>query len=75
MKESIITQVLEQLQELPENLQRKVLDFVQSLKAQTDNGMKGKELLVFAGAISGEDLKAMQEAIDKDCETIDENEW
>ena len=75
MKESIVTQVIEQLQELPEYLQRRVLDFVQRLKSTSEQGIPGSQLLQFAGAISHEDLEAMQKAIDKECETIDVNEW
>ena len=75
MKESIVNEVIEQLQDLPENLQRRVLDFVQKLKAATEQEMKGTQLIQFAGAISQEDLKIMQQAINKECEIIDENEW
>ena len=75
MKDSIVTQVVEQLQELPENLQRQVLDFVYRLKAASMKDMPGSQLLQFAGSISPQDLKAMQQAIDKECENIDLNEW
>ena len=75
MKDSVVNQVIEQLQELPDNLQRRVLDFVQKLKAATEIEFKGANLLQFAGAISHEDLEKMKQAIDSECETIDENEW
>jgi hypothetical protein len=75
MKDTIISQVIEQLQELPDNLQRQVLDFIQRLKATADKEMKGVQLIQFAVAISQEDLEIMQQAIDKDCEKIDVNEW
>ena len=75
MNDSIVTQVIEQLQELPDNLQRRVLDFVHKLKATAAKDMPGSQLLQFAGSISHEDLELMQQAIDKECENIDVNEW
>lgn len=75
MKNSVVSQVIEQLQELPDNLQRQVLDFIQKLKAASDKEMKGVQLIQFSGAISLKDLEVMQRAIDKECEKIDVNEW
>ena len=75
MTESIVSQVVEQLQEMPENLQRRVLDYIQRLKVTSEQGIPGRQLLQFAGSISNEDLIRMQEAIDRECENIDTNEW
>ena len=75
MKESIVTQVIETLRELPENLQWRVLDFVQQLRKTGEQAIQGKQILQFAGSIPLEDLEAMQQAIDEECETIDLHEW
>jgi hypothetical protein len=75
MSETIISQVLEQLRMMPDKLQHEVLIFTRQLKASTQAGMPGKNLLQFAGAISLEDLSVMQQAIETDCEQVDLNEW
>jgi hypothetical protein len=61
--------------ELPEPLQREVLDFVEYLankyvKEDSDwsSGVPGKHLLSFAGSIPADDLKAMEQAIEDSCE-------
>ena len=48
---TIKTQVIEQLETLPENLQRQVLEFIQALQMFARQGVPGKRLLQFAGAI------------------------
>ena len=75
MSDSIVTQVIEQLQELPDNLQRRVLYFIQELKSAADKDMPGSQLLRFAGSISHEDLEMMRQAIEEECENVDINEW
>jgi hypothetical protein len=39
------------------------------------SGVKGKELLRFAGAISAEDLDAMEKSIEEGCERVVPGEW
>ena len=75
MSRAIETKVMEQLETLPENLQRQVLEFVQALHVLTPRGVPGKQLLPFAGAIPRDDLALMRQAIGEDCERIDLNEW
>lgn len=38
-------------------------------------GVKGKDLLRFAGLIEEDDLRLMEEAIERDCEKISLDEW
>jgi hypothetical protein len=38
-------------------------------------GVPGKQLLSFAGTIPADDLKAMEQAIEDNCEKADLNEW
>lgn len=68
MTESAITrQLVEQVDQLPLEFQRKVLDFAQALALALPKGVPGRSLLRFAGAIEAEDLRAMSDAIQADC--------
>lgn len=73
MNITIIDEVVEQLQVMPQNLQWQVLEFIRKLVKV--NGTPGKNLLHFAGSIPPDDLQLMHEAIEQDCERIDGNEW
>ncbi len=75
MTTHLTTEILEQVEFLPENLQFKVLAFARSLRKTHSRGIPGKDLARFAGRISENDLKAMRHAIETDCEHIDPNEW
>jgi hypothetical protein len=72
---TIVARVVEQLETLPENLQQRVLAFVQTLRTVVRSGIPGKRLLRFAGAIPLDDLQLMREAIETGCEQVDLNEW
>ena len=63
---AITRQLVEQVDQLPLEFQRKVLDFAQALP----KGVPGRSLLRFAGAIEAEDLRAMSNAIQADCEQV-----
>jgi len=75
MNNSIIIAVTEQLSILPENLQQKVLEFVQALRISERRGVSGKELVRFAGLIPPDDLQQMREAINDGFGQVDLNEW
>ena len=76
MTESVITQQLvEQVDRLPPEFQRKVLDFAQALALALPKGVPGRSLVRFAGTIDADDLKAMSQAIKADCEQVDADEW
>jgi hypothetical protein len=75
MDTSIVTQVVERLNDLPDELQRRVLEYVQALEATTVRDVPGSQLLQFAGTIPLEDLQVMAAAIEAGCEQIDSNEW
>ncbi|MDP2157570.1 MAG: hypothetical protein Q8K68_07680 [Nitrospirota bacterium] len=64
-----------QIGQLDYEHQRRVLDFARALALSGVKGVPGKQLLSFAGAISIDDLKAMEQAIANGCEKIDLNEW
>jgi hypothetical protein len=75
METSIVTQVVERLSVLPDNLQRRVLEYVEALDASVRQGVPGTELLQFAGTIAPDDLRVMAAAIEAGCEQVDVNEW
>ena len=75
MTSSVLTEIEKKVRELPENLQRQVLIFVDALKISSTRGKSGRLLLEFAGTISLEDLKIMDDVIESGCEQVDSNEW
>ena len=75
MDTPIIDQVVEQLRDLPQELQWRVLEFTRALAVSTPRGVPGQQLLSFAGTISPEDARLMREAIEQGCEQVDANEW
>jgi hypothetical protein len=68
MSMAIKEKLLEQVNTLPENMQRRVLDFAQALAMSTPKGVPGKQLLKFAGGISAEDARQMMKAVEEGCE-------
>ena len=72
---SVKTEIAEQLDSLPYDLQRRVLDFARVLALSQPKGVPGKQLLDFAGAIKRDDLEAMTQAIEEGCERINPDEW
>ncbi len=71
----IAEELLKQFNQLPLELQKKVLEFTRALNATVPKGKPGKDLLKLAGSIDRDSLKAMEEAIDYDCERVDTNGW
>jgi hypothetical protein len=75
MNTRIAEKVMEQLQSLPYDLQRQVLEFTRALAFSVPHGVSGKRLLQFAGAIPRSDIELMQEAIEQGGEQVDTDEW
>ncbi len=71
----VVTEIVEQVQVLPDNLQYQVLSFVRTLRTLAQPGTSGKELLTFAGRISLDDVEEMRDAIKAGCEQVEWNEW
>ncbi len=72
---SVVIKVIEKLETLPENLQQRVLVFVQTLQTAIPPGVSGKQLLRFTGAIPLDDLQLMKQAIETGCGQVDPNGW
>jgi hypothetical protein len=70
MNTPIVDRIMEQLQVMPYDLQRRVLEFTRALALSTLQGVPGKQLLRFAGTIPASDLRMMQQAIEQGCEKI-----
>ncbi|MDQ7784439.1 MAG: hypothetical protein RDU20_16255 [Desulfomonilaceae bacterium] len=75
MDTSTVDEVLEQLNGLPREMQRRVLEFARTLAQSTPRGVPGQELLRFAGSIPMDDVSLMSEAIERGCEQVDIGEW
>jgi hypothetical protein len=75
MNNSTTTQIVEKLTALPDDLQQKVLEYVQTLTVALAHGVPGRQLLRFAGVIPFDDLQRMRDAIETGCEQVDVNEW
>ena len=75
MSNAIIAEVVQHMESLPDNLQQQALSFIKNLSISFQQGVPGKTLLRFAGAIPTDELHLMNEAIERDCERVDLNEW
>ncbi|MCB0194498.1 MAG: hypothetical protein KDJ65_21290 [Anaerolineae bacterium] len=75
MSQAVITEVVQEMEKLPDDLQRQVLEFTKRLTASVPRGVPGKNLLHFVGTIPADELQQMRQAIEQDCEQIDLNEW
>ncbi len=61
---TIEQQIQQQLERMPPDLQRRVLDFAQALAQSRPRGEAGKALPRFAGLLDTDSAQAMQEAIE-----------
>lgn len=75
MSTPIVDEVVEQLEHLPEDLQRRVLAYTRSLARSAPQGVSGQELLRFAGLIPADDLERMRQAVEQGCEQVDPDDW
>ena len=71
METIVIEKVLEQLKDLPQEMQWRVLEFTRALAVSTPRGVPGRQLLHFAGVISPEEAASMRETIEQACEQVD----
>ncbi len=75
MDTSRIREIVQELENLPNDLQQDVLEYVRELRSARPRGVPGRELLQFAGTITKDDAEAMRKAIEAGCEQVDANEW
>jgi hypothetical protein len=72
---TLAQQIAEEAAKLPLADQQRVLAFAQALSLSHSRGTPGKDLLKFVGSIDKEDLEAMKQAIEEECERIEPDEW
>ena len=72
---TIQKELLAHLAKLPEEKQRRVLDFAHALVLSTPRGVPGSQLLQLAGTMTKEEAKEMLSVIEEDCERVDPDEW
>lgn len=72
---TVIDQIMERVKSLPAELQVQVLQFATQLAFSARTGVSGASLLKFAGSIPPEEIEQMRQAIERDCEHVDEGEW
>lgn len=58
-------EILDQLDQLPSHLQRRVVDFAAALVATRPKGVPGRLLIEHAGSIEPESLREMEAAIEE----------
>ena len=75
MKASVTQEIVRQVKILPDNLQRQVLAYVETLKTPRQQGVPGAQLLRFAGVIPSRDLARMSRAIETECERVNSSGW
>ena len=75
MSSSTYNLITKQLENLPEEMQKKVLKYVKNLQKDSLKGVSGNQLIKFAGCISNDDLEMMKKEIESGCERIDSDEW
>ncbi len=75
MNTLVIEKVVEQLKELPYELQWRVLEFTRALALTAPRGVPGKQLLRFAGALPVSEVELMRRAIEQGCEQANTDEW
>ena len=73
--QTIESAIYEQLEKLPLEQRRQVLEFARSLATPRIQGVRGRPLLRFAGAIDSADLEALKQAVEEGCEQINPNDW
>ncbi len=75
MTHPLKNRIINELDSLNQEQQKKLLDYVINLKLSEKKATSGKSLVGFSGVISKEDLAVMEKAIVEDCEQVDLNEW
>ena len=75
MSPELKQQILDELDRLDSEQQKRVLDYAHELAVRHPRGVPGKKLLMFSAAFDPSDLDAMRRAIEDGCERVDLNGW
>jgi len=71
LEATVKKEILHQIGRLDYEHQRRVLDFARALAVTRPKGIRGNQLLIFAGSIPPADLKIMEQVITDNCEKVD----
>lgn len=71
---SLADAIMQQVQQLEENEQVRVLEYARSL-ADAPAGEPGSRLIGIEGSIPAEDLEEMEQSITEGCERVDADGW
>ena len=75
IEDKIKIELLERMDKLSPTMQKRVVEYVQSLAESSPQGTSGAEFLKLAGTMTPEEAKEFLQAIEEDCERIDSDEW
>jgi len=75
MNTTVEKDIHEELTRLPLERQRQVLEFARALAVVKVHGVRGQDLLHFAGTIDHEDLTVIEQTIKEGCEKVNPDEW
>lgn len=67
--------LIEDLNNLPFDSQKKVQEFAHALLLTQSRGKSGKEMMKFSGTFSNDDAGELKRIIESGCEKVDLNEW
>ena len=67
--------LIEDLNNLPFDSQKKVQEFAHALLITQNTGKSGKDMIKFSGIFSNDDAAELREIIETGCERVDINEW
>ena len=74
MSTNILSQINNELGQLPPDAQQRVLEYVRSLR-RLGSGMSVDTLMKHIGTIDPEEGRLMREAIEAGCEQVNLDEW
>lgn len=72
---SIRKQIADQIDQLPTEMQQRVLGYAHALASGRPKGISGEVLAQVAGTLRKRDAAEMRRAIEEGCERIDPNGW
>ncbi|HOO72238.1 MAG TPA: hypothetical protein PK926_10795 [Spirochaetota bacterium] len=75
IRPEIKKKLINDMEKLPLDLQKKVQDFAHALASVQTKGKSGKDLLKFAGTLSDAEAHQILEVIEDGCEKVDNGEW
>jgi hypothetical protein len=75
IENNIKVELMERMDKLNPTMQKRVVEYAQSLLESSPQGTSGAEYLKFAGIMTTEEAKEFLQAIEEDCERIDADEW